>query len=55
MSVWLCAQNNLLGSARLTSTRYVSLDSSLGDASVSSFSMDDGIWVEEDEDRQVVR
>ncbi|KAL8625631.1 hypothetical protein ACOMHN_043906 [Nucella lapillus] len=48
-------QTNLLGSARLTSTRFVSLESSLDDVSVSSFSMDDGIWVEEDKNRQVIR
>ena len=58
LTVWLgglCSQSNLLGSARLTSTRFVSLDSSLGNASISSFSMDDGIWVEEDEEQQVIR
>ena len=55
LGCWFCPQNNLLGSARLTSTRFASLDSSLGNASVSSFSMDDGIWVEEDEEHQVIR
>ncbi|KAK7495852.1 hypothetical protein BaRGS_00012842 [Batillaria attramentaria] len=46
-------QSNLLGSNRLTSTRFASLDNSL-DSSVSCFSMDDGIWVEEDVEHDLI-
>lgn len=48
------SQGNLLGNARLTSTRFGSLDNSM-ESLISTFSLDDGIWVDEDLEHNIIR